>query len=116
MTWYTISGGYSIAIFDELVQEFINKFFPPSKIEYLRREVHQFQKQNEESFKDAWDRYQELLRKCLPRLIKKGYELQLFYNGLTSEEKNIVNASAGRTITGKSYKVVKQLFDTIAKN
>ena len=53
ITWYMMSGSYSIVTFDELIQEFINKFFPPSKIEDLCREVHQFQKQDKESFKDA---------------------------------------------------------------
>ena len=42
--------------------------------------------------------------------------MQLFYNGLSAENKNIVNASAGRTITEKTYDDVKQLFNKIAKN
>ena len=105
-----------MATFDELVQEFITKFFPPSKMEKLRSEVHQFKQQSDESFKDAWDRFQELLRRCPSRLVEEGYELQLFYNGLSAENKNIVNASAGGTITEKTYEDVKQLFNKIAKN
>ena len=42
--------------------------------------------------------------------------MQLFYNGLSAENKNIVNASAGGTITEKTYDDVKQLFNKIAKN
>ena len=56
------------------------------------------------------------MRRCPTRLVEKEYELQLFYNGLSAENKNIVNASAGGTITEKTYDNVKQLFNKIAKN
>ena len=48
--------------------------------------------------------------------MKGDYELQLFYNGLDADNKNIVNASVGGTIIEKTYEEVKQLFNKIAKN
>ena len=56
------------------------------------------------------------MRRCPSRLVEEGYELQLFCNGLSAENKNIVNASVGGTITEKTYDDVKQLFNKIAKN
>ena len=55
-------------------------------------------------------------RKCPRHLIEEKYELQLFYNGLYVGSKNIVNASAGGTISDKTYEEVKELFNKIAKN
>ena len=102
--------------FDEIVQQFITKYFPPEKMERVRNELHQFRQEDTESFKGAWERFQELLKKCPGKLIEEGYELQLFYNGLSDENKNIVNASAGEIVTEKTYEEVKQLFHRIAKN
>ena len=48
--------------------------------------------------------------------MEEGYELQLFYNGLDADNKNIVNASTGATIIEKTYEKVKQQFNKIAKN
>ena len=53
MVWFTAAGGYAMETFDELIQEFIAKFFPPSKMEKLRMKVHQFRQQPDESFRDA---------------------------------------------------------------
>ena len=40
MVWFTTAGGYAMATFDELVQEFITKFFLPNKMEKLTSKVH----------------------------------------------------------------------------
>ena len=57
-----------------------------------------------------------MLKKCPGKLIEECYELWFFYNGLSDENKNIVNVSAGGTVTEKTYEEVKQLFHRIAKN
>ena len=57
-----------------------------------------------------------MVKKCPRHLIEEKYELQLFYNGLYVGSKNIVNASAGDTISKKTYEEVKELFNKIAKN
>ena len=41
MTWFGSSGGYVIETFDELIREFITKYFPPAKMEKVRNEVYQ---------------------------------------------------------------------------
>ncbi|GJS29938.1 reverse transcriptase domain-containing protein [Tanacetum coccineum] len=47
---------------DDLVSKFINQFFPPSKTTNLRNEITRFQQRFDESFYEAWDRFNDLLR------------------------------------------------------
>ncbi|GJT41060.1 reverse transcriptase domain-containing protein [Tanacetum coccineum] len=52
----------SIQTWDDLVSKFINKFFPPSKTTNLRNEITRFQQRFDETFYEAWDRFNDLLR------------------------------------------------------
>nr|GEZ18922.1 hypothetical protein [Tanacetum cinerariifolium] len=54
----------SIFTWDDLVLKFINQFFPPSKTANLRNEITNFQQRFDESFSEAWDRFQDILRAC----------------------------------------------------
>ncbi|GJY20548.1 reverse transcriptase domain-containing protein [Tanacetum coccineum] len=49
---------------DHLVSKFINKFFPSSKTTNLRNEITRFQQKFDETFYEAWDRFNDLLRGC----------------------------------------------------
>ncbi|GKF35566.1 reverse transcriptase domain-containing protein [Tanacetum coccineum] len=53
-----------IETWDDLVSKFINKFFPPSKTTNLRNEITRFQQKFDETFYEAWDRFNDLLRGC----------------------------------------------------
>ena len=53
LAWFNSVGGYAIATFDELIKEFIAKYFPPTKMEKIRKDIQEFKQQKDESFKDA---------------------------------------------------------------
>ncbi|GJZ52806.1 reverse transcriptase domain-containing protein [Tanacetum coccineum] len=55
----------SILTWDDLVSKLINQFFPPLKTINLRNEIMRFQQRFDESFYEAWDRFNDLLRACL---------------------------------------------------
>nr|GEV12621.1 reverse transcriptase domain-containing protein [Tanacetum cinerariifolium] len=55
----------SIQTWDDLVSKFINQFFPPSKTTNLRNEIMRFQQRFDESFYEAWERFNDLLRDSL---------------------------------------------------
>ncbi|GJT87889.1 reverse transcriptase domain-containing protein [Tanacetum coccineum] len=62
--WLDKEPPRSILTWDDLVSKFINKFFPPSKTTNLRNEITRFQQRFDESFYEAWDRFNDLLRAC----------------------------------------------------
>ncbi|GJU67390.1 reverse transcriptase domain-containing protein [Tanacetum coccineum] len=59
---------------DDLVSKFINQFFPPSKTTNLRNEITRFQQRFDESFYEAWDRFNDLLRHQVELLDKMPRE------------------------------------------
>jgi hypothetical protein len=48
---------------DELVNKFLLKFFPISKVQDLRKQVLTFKQGEEEGIDEAWDRFNELLER-----------------------------------------------------
>ncbi|GKF12789.1 reverse transcriptase domain-containing protein [Tanacetum coccineum] len=62
--WLEKEPHRSILKWDDLVSKFINQFFPPSKTTNLRNEITRFQQRFDESFYEAWDRFNDLIRAC----------------------------------------------------
>ncbi|GJW61172.1 reverse transcriptase domain-containing protein [Tanacetum coccineum] len=79
---------------DNLVSKFINKFFPPSKTTNLQNEITRFQQRFDETFYEAWDRFNDLLRACPHYGFSELHQLDTFYNALTA---NFVNSNTAST-------------------
>ncbi|GJT25239.1 reverse transcriptase domain-containing protein [Tanacetum coccineum] len=62
--WLEKEPPRSIETWDDLVSKFINKFFLPSKTTNLKNEITRFQQKFDETFYEAWDRFNDLLRGC----------------------------------------------------
>nr|GEU99691.1 reverse transcriptase domain-containing protein [Tanacetum cinerariifolium] len=60
--WIEKEPPRSILTWDDLVSKFINQFFPPLKMTNLCNEITRFQQRFDESFYEAWDRFNDLLR------------------------------------------------------
>nr|GEW11160.1 reverse transcriptase domain-containing protein [Tanacetum cinerariifolium] len=60
--WYEKEPPNSILTWDDLVNKFVNQFFPPSKSIHLKNEISRFTQRFEETFGEAWERFKEMLR------------------------------------------------------
>nr|GEU49605.1 reverse transcriptase domain-containing protein [Tanacetum cinerariifolium] len=60
--WYDKEPPNSILTWEDLVNKFVNQFFPPSKSTHLRHEISCFTQRFEETFREAWERFKEMLR------------------------------------------------------
>ncbi|GJT07276.1 reverse transcriptase domain-containing protein [Tanacetum coccineum] len=83
----------SILTWDDLVSKFINKFFPPSKTTNLRNEITRFQQRFDETFYEAWDRFNDLLRACPHHGFSELHQLDTFYNALNSNDQDSLNSA-----------------------
>ncbi|GKE54811.1 reverse transcriptase domain-containing protein [Tanacetum coccineum] len=63
--WLEKEPPRSIQTWDDLVSKFINKFVPPSKTTNLRNEITRFQQRFDETFYEAWDRFNDILQNCI---------------------------------------------------
>nr|GEU82111.1 reverse transcriptase domain-containing protein [Tanacetum cinerariifolium] len=62
--WYDKEPPNSILTWEDLVNKFVNQFFPPSKTTHLRNEISRFTQRFEETFGEACKRFKEMLRAC----------------------------------------------------
>nr|GEV21849.1 reverse transcriptase domain-containing protein [Tanacetum cinerariifolium] len=69
--WYDKEPPNSILTWDDLVNKFVNQFFPPSKTTHLKNEISRFTQRFEETFGEAWERFKEILRSSGGNLLSK---------------------------------------------
>ncbi|KAL4275305.1 hypothetical protein AHAS_Ahas20G0093900 [Arachis hypogaea] len=62
--WLDNQPKSSLKIWSQLVDKFLNQYFPPKKLTQLRLDIQSFKQGDNESLYDAWMRYKMMLRKC----------------------------------------------------
>nr|GEU42589.1 hypothetical protein [Tanacetum cinerariifolium] len=92
--WLEKEPPHSILTWEDLVSNFINEFFPPSRTTNLRNEISNFQKRFDESFHEAWDRYKDLLHACPRHGFTELHQLYTFYNALNPADQDSLNSAA----------------------
>ncbi|GJU95448.1 reverse transcriptase domain-containing protein [Tanacetum coccineum] len=102
--WLEKEPPRSIHTWDDLVSKFINKFFPPSKTTNLRNEIMRFQQRFDETFYEAWDRFNDLLRACPHHGFLELHQLDTFYNALNSNDQDSLNFAAGGNVLDKMHR------------
>ncbi|GJS57939.1 reverse transcriptase domain-containing protein [Tanacetum coccineum] len=105
----------SILTWDDLVSKFINKFFPPSKTTNLRNEITRFQQRFDETFYEAWDRFNDLLRACPHHGFSELHQLDTFYNALNSNDQDSLNSAAGGNFLDKMPRDCLRIIESKSK-
>ncbi|XP_062085843.1 uncharacterized protein LOC133791950 [Humulus lupulus] len=106
----------SVTNWNDLVEKFLRKYFPPTRNAKFRSEIMSFQQMEDESTNDAWERFKELLRKCPHHGIPHCIQLETFYNGLNAATRMVLDASANGAILSKSYNEAFEILERIASN
>ncbi|GJS52025.1 reverse transcriptase domain-containing protein [Tanacetum coccineum] len=100
--WLRKRPPLSIETWDDLVSNLLTKFFPPSKTTNLRNEITRFQQKFDETFYEAWDRFNDLLRGCPHHGFSELHQLDTFYNALNSIDQDSLNSAAGAKMSTSS--------------
>ena len=81
-TWYdSLPYGY-VDTWEELVEAYLGRFFPPSITSERRREIIVFQQGEDESLYIAWERFKRLLKRCLMHGIDLKTRMDIVYHAL----------------------------------
>ncbi|GJY98275.1 reverse transcriptase domain-containing protein [Tanacetum coccineum] len=113
--WLEKEPPRSILTWDDLVSKFINQFFPPSKTTNLRNEITRFQQRFDESFYEAWDRFNDLLRACPHHGFSEWHQLDTFYNALNSNDQDSLNSAAGGNFLDKMPRDCLRIIESKSK-
>ncbi|GJX86007.1 reverse transcriptase domain-containing protein [Tanacetum coccineum] len=113
--WLEKEPPRSILTWDDLVSKFINKLFPPSKTTNLRNEIMRFQQRFDETFYEAWDRFNDLLRACPHHGFLELHQLDTFYNALNSNDQDSLNSAAGGNFLDKMPRDCLRIIESKSK-
>nr|GFB43470.1 reverse transcriptase domain-containing protein [Tanacetum cinerariifolium] len=94
--WLEKEPPRSILTWDDLGSKFINQFFPSSKTTNLRNEIMRFQQRFDESFYEAWDHFNDLLRACPHHGFSELHQLDTFYNALNINDQDSLNSAVDK--------------------
>nr|GEU93033.1 reverse transcriptase domain-containing protein [Tanacetum cinerariifolium] len=109
--WYEKEPPNSILTWDDLVNKFVNQFFPPSKTTHLKNEISRFTQRFEETFGEAWDCFKEMLRACPHHGFSELTQVDTFYNGLNEQNQDSLNAAAGGNLLNKTTREALKIIE-----
>nr|GEZ12921.1 reverse transcriptase domain-containing protein [Tanacetum cinerariifolium] len=113
--WLEKEPPRSILTWDDLVTKFINQFFPPSKTTNLRNEITRFQQIFDESFYEAWERFNDLLRACPHHVFFELHQLNTFYNTLNVNDQDSLNSATGGNFLDKMPRECLKIIESKSK-
>nr|GEV27516.1 DNA-directed DNA polymerase [Tanacetum cinerariifolium] len=113
--WYEKEPPNSILTWDDIVNKFVNQFFPPSKTTHLKNEISRFTQRFEETFGEAWKRFKEMLRVCPHHGFSELTQIDTFYNGLNEQDQDSLNATAGGNLLSKTTREAFKIIENKSK-
>nr|GEU86595.1 reverse transcriptase domain-containing protein [Tanacetum cinerariifolium] len=93
----------------------VPNFFSPLKMTNLRNEITRFQQRFDESFYEAWDRFNDLLRACPHHGFSELHQLDTFYNALNVNDQDSLNSAAGGNFLDKMPQECLKIIESKSK-
>ncbi|XP_062014166.1 uncharacterized protein LOC133730628 [Rosa rugosa] len=108
-TWLFDLPSRHVDSWDKMVNEFLTKYFPASRVTVLRKQITGIQQAADESFCSYYERFKTLVASCPSHGMKEGNLLTYFYEGLLPLERQLLDAAAGGSFMDKTPEVAKEL-------
>nr|GEV45529.1 DNA-directed DNA polymerase [Tanacetum cinerariifolium] len=113
--WYNKEPPNSILNWEDLINKFVNQFFPPSKTSHLKNEISHFTQRLEETFREAWERFKEMLRACPHHGFTELAQIDTFYNGLNDNDRDSLNATTGGNLLSRTTREALKIIENKSK-
>ena len=114
--WFPSLSPNSIFTWEDMRNEFLNKFFPPARTNALMRAIQNFSKKPSEPFAIIWEIYKDLLHALPHHGLDVGQIVAYFHQGLSLNNKQYIQMMCAGEFYEKSIREAVQFFDTIAEN
>ncbi|XP_061338279.1 uncharacterized protein LOC133285118 [Gastrolobium bilobum] len=80
----------------------------------LKSEITAFEQKDSESLYEAWERFKGLLRKRPQHGIEAWEKARIFFQGMTSSTRTLVNAATGGSLKSKTPEEALELLESLA--
>ena len=114
-TWFDSLPIVSVNTWEELVEAFMSKFFPPVLIAERIGETIVFKQGEDESLYTTWERFKRLLKRCQIHGKDLTTQMDIFYHAMNYTSKSIIDASCYGGFKRRSAEDAGQVIEDLAK-
>ena len=114
-TWFDSLPVGSVNSWEELVEAYMSRFFPPALTSKRIGEIIVFKQRGDESLFNAWERFKRMLKRCPMHGIYLTTQMDIFYHAMNYASKGIIDASCCGAFKRKSAEEARQLIEDLAK-
>ena len=114
-TWFDSLPYGSVNTWEELMEVYLKRFFPPSLTSERRGEISTFKQGEDESLYTACERYKRLLKRCLMHGIDMKTQMVIFYHSMNYTSKGILDAAFGGAFRRRRAEEARQLIEDLAR-
>ena len=114
-TWFESLPVGSMTNWEELVEAYMGKFFPPTLTSERSGEIIVFKQGEDESLYNAWERFKRLLKRCPMHGIGLTTQMDIFYHSMNYALKGIIDAACCGAFKRRSAEEARQLIEDLAK-
>ncbi|XP_072078033.1 uncharacterized protein [Arachis hypogaea] len=97
--WFYSQPDEVVTEWDLLRREFLDKFFPPKKTDYIRKEISGIMQKDQETLYEYWIRFKRLLESCPHHGLDTYLLISYFTRGLCVADKRLLTASSGGSLS-----------------
>ena len=115
ITWFDSLPVGSMNTWEELVEAYMSRFFPPALTTERRGEIIVFKQQEDESLYTTWERFKRLLKRCLMHGINLTTQMDILYHAMNYASKGIIDASCYGAFIRRNAEEAWQLIEDLAK-
>ena len=113
-TWFDSLPVGSVNTWEELVEAYMRRFFPPALTTERRGEIIVFKQGEDESLYVAWERFKRLLKRYPMHGIDLTTHMDFFYHAMNYASKGIIDASCCEAFK-RSVVEARELIEDLAK-
>ncbi|KAL1549930.1 hypothetical protein AAHA92_17954 [Salvia divinorum] len=114
-TWFMRLPPNSIRTWADFKSLFLDYFFPATKTNALKKEIQGATQEGDETLSMYWSRFKGMLDACPNNRMTEAEIFNNFYEGMTSESKDLVNSSSGgdfsRLRVSEAKRIINRLID-----
>ena len=114
-TWFDSLPIGSMNTWEELVEAFMSRFFPPTLTVERRGEIIVFKQGEDESLYTSWKRFKRFLKRCPMNGIDLTTQMDIFYHAMNYTSKGIIDASCCGGFKRRSAEEARQVIEDLAK-
>ena len=108
-TWFESLPVGLVTNWEELVEAYMSRFFPPALTTERRGEIAVFKQGENESLYNAWQIYKRQIKKCPMHAIDLTTQMDIFYHSMNYASKGIIDAACCTAFKRKSAEEARQI-------